>query len=446
LTTVRAILLPIILSIHIAAAGDIELPHAPQLFYQDGVPHTDRNGRIRTQLDAASFFPRCAYESMPNMLAVLRRAGFNCFKPWNGLALESVLPEAQHSGMQLIRQLRIAPCNFSANPACNPEANAAAQIASQASLIAAHASDSSILGWYIEEEPTACILPPSNCAERLANYRSFTSAIKTVDHVHPSFTIDISVPNASALANWQQLNTIGDVACNDSYPFAQGTESSLDGAAANFVSLVELNQQRKPVWITLQAFEQPSPHPPHWKMPTPVQLRAEVFNAIIHGATGIIYFALDDWAVRGAQVIGIAPEPPASYPNHNPGDVVATSEEIVASQTLWNATVSLNAELEGLQPVLLSPTASLSYRVAIRRRGITATPIRSMLKLNPAGGYTLLVVNVDDTPLQTRFSFAQRPADVRAIAPDGTARLLEAQADGFEDSIDGFGVGIYQFR
>jgi hypothetical protein len=420
--------------------------NAPQLVYQKGVPHTDRNGRIQLSLDSASFFPRCAYETIPGTLASLKNAGFNCFKPWNALSLASVVPEAREAGMQLIKEMDIAPCNFVAKPGCNSDSNAAAQIVSFTSQIAAVANDPSILGWYIEDEPTSCINPPVNCSERFTNYQNFRAAIKSVDAVHPSFNLDISLPYVSAVTQWNEMNSTGDIAANDNYPFHKGTENTLENSVADYSRLVALNHEEKPVWITIQDFGLPASTGMSWTMPTASQLRAEVFAAIVHGATGIIYFALDSVASRGAHVIGISPSPLASYPGHNAGDVVATPGDISSSKALWNATVALNSELQRLQNVILSPTATLPYEVVVQGRTVTATPVRSILKVSSDGVYTLLVINIDNVPLTMQFTFSSRPFDLYSIDDAGSRYPMGSNGNSFSDSIQGFGIRIYEFK
>jgi hypothetical protein len=423
-----------------------ELPDAPQLIYQKGVPHTDASGRIQYALTSHSFFPRCAYETVPGSLAGLKDAGFNCFKPWYGLALALALPEAHQTGMQMLKEMLLSVCDFSANPACNPDANAAAQIAAYTSQIASAASDPSILGWYIEEEPTGCINAPSTCRERFTNYVNFRAAIKSVDAIHPSFDLDIALPYASALSIWNEMNSTGDIAVNDDYPFHSGNENSLENSANNTSRLVALNHQQKPVWITVQAFALAAATGMSWKMPTAAQLRAEVFAAIVHGATGIIYFAMDNWASRNAQVLGISAAPLASYPNHGSGDAVAKSSDIASSRALWNEAVSLNAELQRLQSVILSPTATPVYRVAVKNRAISSTPIRSLLKTSAEGVYTLLVVNIDNVPLTARFTLATPPLGLHSIDAAGSEHPIVSYGNSFTDSIEGFGIRIYQFR
>jgi hypothetical protein len=420
------------------------LKGAPQLIYQVGVPHTDRNGRMQPRLDAASFFPRCAYEALPDMLADLRAAGFNCFKPWNGLSLDAVLPDANRAGLQVLREMLVGACEHREHPECNPDANAESQIMALVKAVAPHASDPSLLAWYIEEEPTACINLPSSCPERLANYRRLQTALKAVDPVHPSFILDISVPYASALAEWNHWNSAGDVTGNDNYPFTKSEVMTLESSVDDYSRLVRLNHQQKPVWITVQAFHGAAGNF-SWTMPTPAQLRAEVFAAVVHGATGIIYFALDSWASRSAWVIGIASSALDVYPNHNPGDSVATPADIAASAALWGETVQLNQELQRLQSAILSPTSKLPYTVAIAGRGVSPTPVRALLK-EVAGQFTLLLINIDNVPLKIRIGLPRAPVELQSIDRDGAASALTADSNEFHDAIEGFGVRIYTFQ
>jgi hypothetical protein len=207
-----------------------------------------------------------------------------------------------------------------------------------------------------------------------------------------------------------------------------------------------LNSQQKPIWVTPQAFQLSASSGFTWKMPTPLQLRAEVFTAMIHGATGIIYFAVDNFASRGAQVIGIAENPQTSYPGENSGDAIASPDDITASQDLWNEAVALNSETQRLQSVILTPTANLAYQVGTQGTSFTTTPIRSILKVSSAGVYTLFVVNIDNVPTNVQFTLPTRPFSLYSIGPNGARYPIGPFGSTFSDSIEGFGVRIYEFR
>jgi hypothetical protein len=109
----------------------------------------------------------------------------------------------------------------------------------------------------------------------------------------------------------------------------------------------------------------------------------------------------------------------------------------------------LNAELQRLQDVILSPTAAAPYRVAVRGNALSATPVRALLKRSAEGSYTLLLVNIDDTPLQLQLTLPVKPSIINSIAANGAGSPMPATSftgGRLNDSIAGFGVRIYQFR
>lgn len=180
-------------------------------------------------------------------------------------------------------------------------------------------------------------------------------------------------------------------------------------------------------------------------MPTPRQVRAQAFTALIHGATGIIYFAVDSAQSRNAGVVGIAPSIPESYlPNSS--DLKASQEERDNAPALWAGVVALNAELQSLQDVILSPTSTLSYSVEYAGSAVTAAPVRTMLKKSSNGVYTLLVVNVDNVPLNLKINLPWAPVELFSLQPDGSRSPKGPYGSSILDSIDGFGVAKYEFK
>ena len=86
-----------------------------------------------------------------------------------------------------------------------------------------------------------------------------------------------------------------------------------------------INNESKAVWLTVTGMCQPTIHGRAqctcmtigcaawesiggpWLMPSPREMRGQVYAGIVHGATGIIYFAMDSGVTRDGQVMGIAP-------------------------------------------------------------------------------------------------------------------------------------------
>jgi hypothetical protein len=177
-------------------------------------------------------------------------------------------------------------------------------------------------------------------------------------------------------------------------------------------------------------------------------MRAQVFTALVHGATGIFYFAVDSPAGRNAQYIGIGPDIPTAFPHAPPSDAVATEADQTASAKLWNATLAMNQELQSLQNAILSPTSTLDYQVGYSGTSVagTDTPLRSMLKKDANGVYTLLLVNIVNLPQQLKISLLGRPIELFAIDAQGARYPIGPYGSTFTDSIEGFGVRKYEFR
>ena len=158
-------------------------------------------------------------------------------------------------------------------------------------------------------------------------------------------------------------------------------------------------------------------------MPTEAQLRVQAYSAVVFGASGIVYFALDSWVARVGQVVGMGPRTPYMTSNQNGGGtpVNASQSDRHASRLLWHAATRLNAELTALAPAILSPTSDAMYTVAFSGNNMSATPLRSVLKKDPTRGLVLLAVNVDTGTVSGRFSFESSAVP----APAGsTVRVL----------------------
>jgi hypothetical protein len=439
------------------------LPGAAQTMYQSGVPHTDKNGTRQNVFNTASFLPRCVVGVQTGVeLTYLGTSGFNCFIPWEGEQIGAPLLWSNPSGMQMVQDVELptrifAPTtSYVTNPDCNLATNAQNPICDTRARIQQLVAPAppamptqGVLAWKAEDEPSSC---GSDCAQRIAIYNGLQTAIGQVDSVHPVFNVDNSAPATGSTGEWSLWNTISPVASNDNYPVGTGGLGNLEGSATGYVALGAINGYSHPVWIMPQAFSGGAGNFV-WSMPSAAQLRAEVFTALVHGATGIFYFILDNAIARGNNVIGIAPDPQLDYcppPQPAPAPpctwLKATSADLAVSQDLWIHTVELNAELIRLQSAILSPTATSTYQVGYQGTSNLATPIRTMLKVNAAGVYTLLMINIDSVPLNTQVTLPTRPVDLYKIDIAGGRHPLTSNGNIVSDSIDGFGVTIYEFK
>lgn len=398
-------------------AAWVEHPGAIQAIYQDGVPHTDRQGAPLDHFDPEhSFLPIGLYHAVNGDLhgrtyrfQDFADAGFNTLHLWEGQHLKDVADAAKAANLQLIihRPTDAEITGFRDHPA--------------------------VLGWYLDEEPTGSYWGNANkpMAEFFADFVHRRDAIRQLDPRHPVFAIDLPLVVPPMFEWWKKWNTAGDVSAHDNYPIGPRRQTlSFELGIPQSVSMaVKLNEQRKPVWVVVQAFEIHHNLYP-FNMPTARQLRAMTYAAFIYGATGVIDFALDSWVTRDGNVVGMAADPQASYGSA----LVATQDQLRGSRDLWNGAVALNKELHQLIPVLLSRTSKVEYHVELDGDWppITKEPICTLLKEDPSGGLVLLVANVDDAAQHVRIRLPGRVVHPQPLFDADDAAGLKSSDDHFE--------------
>lgn len=235
----------------------------------------------------------------------------------------------------------------------------------------------------------------------------------------PVFINDSPWINAPATDWWIRWNTSGDISCHDNYPVmdqkarAASIGSLPHGIPQSVALAADANHGKKPVWLIVGAFDQPGKMDQgcRFRFPTPEQLRGCAYAAVIHGATGIVYFIWDSYASRDGGCIGMAADPLPAYtpvpkqPN-TPNPTPASPVQLAKSKALWETMIQVNKELHELTPCILAPTVgdAFKYTVDIVGTSPTPTPIRCLLKPHPEGGYVLLTTNLDDAVLQATYT------------------------------------------
>ncbi len=399
--------------------------NAIQSVYRNGVPHTDKTGRLMMNYDPQkSFFQIGSWGvPLPGKVYgyqydwnVLKTAGYNTAWTWGGVPKPSLAAGSKY-GLQIVVMGEIS----------DPD-------------LAAVKDSPNLLGnvWY--DEPIGNLGTPK-MDTLFADFTAYRSKVhKTAPHL-PIFVNDAPWIMAPATSWWLKWDQAGDVSCQDNYPVMDHTaRASSIGADPNgipqSVSLgVASSQEKKPVWLIVGAFEQPGEYGQAFpfRYPSPEQLRACVYAGVIHGATGIVYFTWDTYVSRDGEVRGMSPNPQVSYaPNPRQAGAThpspATPTQMVKARALWDMAAQINKELIELTPAILSPTVGpeIAYAVNVEGKSPTATPIRTLLKPSPDGGYILLTVNIDDAVLKTTYAFPKPIESAQVLFENRPAQSLTA--------------------
>jgi hypothetical protein len=409
--------------------------------HRDHVPHTDRNGHVLLKYDPQKSFlsvgmwgqvlPDAEGGPYPEWKE-LAEAGFNTIWPinWDDRAPEL----AEKSGVQLVFMGEISE-------------------ARQKKL----KDHSTLLGNMWTDEPTGKLNEPDFNMDEY--FGKFVAYKKQVNASMPGLPVFINDPPAifpdppKFKQWWMKWNTAGDVSCQDDYPIVDRksrTRSLADEPTGipQVVSLaVSSNKGVKPVWTILAAFDSPNDSNWAFRMPTPVQLRAQIYTAIVHGATGVAYFIMDSHASRQGGCVGMSPRPKAQYASGEAA--IATPAEMIQGKALWEMSKQINSELKELAPAILSVTvgADVDYKVKLKgESAMTKSPLKCLLKQHPAGGYVLLTANVDDAVLDATFEF---PSALKSIEPqfdNRQPRTLNTARKMWADRYEPFDVHVYRIH
>ena len=415
--------------------------NAVQVIYRNGVPHTDKTGNILHEYDPEPSFFQIAILCNPYGtvfgydydLSVLTEAGFNTMWPWAMRTLENQLEAGREAGLQVINMKPV-----------------------ETEEIEQFKDHPNWLGTVWMDEPTGALWG-KNMEEKFEEFVAYRKLMNELAPGRVVFINDVPWISAPATSWWVRWNTAGDVSCHDNYPIMTRKQRSRtisdwgvqSGIPETVSFAVAVNNEEKPVWLIVGSFASRGHGAFPFRMPTPMELRAQVYAALIHGATGIIYFCQDTYVCRDGKVIGMSHDPQAAYLEGGPGrpnPTPATPMELAQSRAMWEAATFINQELHELTPVIFSPTVSedeVRYSLTSEGEPVSLVPLRCLLKPHPEGGYVLLTVNLDDAVMKATYEF---PAGLASVQPMFENRLpyeLEPGQTTFEDMYDPFEVHVY---
>jgi hypothetical protein len=390
---------------------------AVQLWYVNGVPHTDANGNPMMTYDPKrSFFPIGLWgcpmheEGTDYDWKNLRGLGVNTVWSWSyGL---DTLNTADRFGFQIIFGGPIAQDTLKA--------------------IAGHPR---LLGNDWKDEPIGQLLVPGRMEEWFGQFQEYKKLVHETAPptlVFCNSTAWIQPPATEWSIRW---NTAGDVVCHDNYPIKVSCSNTRTLAAApigvpqstSFFALC--NNERKPNWVIIGAFDdcRKGPGQPDnlaFRYASCAQLRAQVYLSLIHGATGIHYFIWDSPFSRAGNILGMSPNPKARIPGY---EVRISAAQRGMARGLWETVSLVNAELRELTPALLSPTADparFHYTVnsklfigsAVLGESSTPNPVRTLLKTVPGSDeLIMLTANADAGVIDSTIRFDRKIESVEVL-------------------------------
>lgn len=368
---------------------------AVQKVHQDGVPHISRRGKILHKYDSnQSFFMLASwgvpesriYKGIDYRWHQLVEAGYNCVWPWpmGGYTNDNQLAQAREHGLQVVLMRR-------------PEGDSLKSVADHPNLLGIVWQDEPLINFPLDQQ-----------GEQVKRFNEYRSHVHSIAPDLPVFVNTASWMIGNGREHWIRWHQNSDISCHDNYVIWPKTSSLNLGSygtekngIADSVSLAaQLSQGKKPIWLVVGAFE--SEHPATvqfpFRYPTPNQLRSMVYTGLIHGATGVVYYAWDSNVTR----FGIAPTKQAEIP----GRPSASPLQALQAEQLWKTVAQVNQELRMLTPALLSPTVSdTKYSVTFEGEAITESPIRTLLKPRSETEWVLLAVNMDDAVLRANVRF-----------------------------------------
>ena len=199
-----------------------------------------------------------------------------------------------------------------------------------------------------------------------------------------------------------------DILSYDIYPVGSSTpqvKGKLEYVARGVTNLIKRATAEQSIWMALETTAlDPA------RRPTPAEVRAEVWMALIHGATGILYFVHE-------------------FRPQFREDAIFRYPDIVDEVTRTNHLI------KSLAPVLNSPSLNGTIRISSK------TPIATMEKVYENKIYIFAV------------AMQNYPSTVRIMADDlhdatarviGENRSLAVSQGIFEDQFEGYGVHLYE--
>jgi hypothetical protein len=345
-----------------------------------------------------AFFPIAVWLQDPKMAAKYKAAGINIYMGlWEG-PTEAQLAALKAAQMPVI---------------CDQNA-----------VGLKHKDDPTIIGWMHGDEPDNAqeipggkgYGPPILPSKIVADYQK----LKAADPGRPVF---LNLGQGVAWDGYYGRGTRtnhpedyaeyvkgSDIASFDIYPVVHDrkeVQGKLEFVAQGVERLVKWCGT-KPAWNCIECTRIQSD-----RKATPAQVKTEVWMALVSGSRGLVYF-VHEWKPK--------------FDEH----------ALLDDPEMLSAVTAINKEIQGLAPVLNSPTVTDGVKVA---SAAADAPVAAMVKRHGGATYVFAVAM---RPAKTQATFTvPAPAATKATVL-GENRTIKVAAGQFQDSFDPYAVHLYR--
>ncbi len=244
-----------------------------------------------------------------------------------------------------------------------------------------------LLAWYLTDEPENRGVTPEGEHKRYLE-------LKQRDPNHP---IGLCHTSFEALTKFKSAC---DFTMTDIYPITKNRDANIMGVSIMMDEARRIHGRAWPQWTDIQTFGGNETDGGVWAVPLPHEVRFMVYQAIVHRATGILYFSY--W-----------PQQPRT----------------------WQSLATLNRELERLIPRLVAPGHDAMLKaddssIQARTRSATRDQAGLMIAINTSPKTVQTAIHLDSDAKEMTLPF-----EGRTITPSSKGDLSERFAP--------YGVHVY---
>jgi hypothetical protein len=232
-----------------------------------------------------------------------------------------------------------------------------------------------LLAWYLADEPEGRV-PPETARKQYLE-------LKAQDPNHP---IGLCHTSFEALTQFKEAC---DFTMTDIYPITMKRDKNVMGVSIMMDEARRIHGSNWPQWTYIQVFGGPETDNGIWAVPLPHEVRFMAYQALVHRATGILYFSY--W-----------PRQPRT----------------------WQSVATLNREIQQLVPRLIAPGRESTPKA-------DSTDIQVRARINESHSGLVIALNTSPRFVQSEIQIEAAPGQLtlpfegRTVQPSPKGQWLE---------------------